>query len=113
MESPSQAAGAPRRRFKKRWIALALPSLLIAGIGYGCSPRRDLELALDVECLSDSLHHEVIVVDAWTDYSVRASFEIAPADLQRLLEARPYQRTEAQWRSLPAPNSALGNWEPA
>lgn len=64
MEPPSQAAGVPRRRFKKPWIALALLSLLMAGIGYCCSPRRDLELALGVKRLPGSLRHEVIVVDA-------------------------------------------------
>lgn len=86
-------------------IVLSVGVVLLAAAAiaqYAFSARRDLEVALAMKRLPASLHGEHVEVDAWTDYVVRAYFEIAPSDFEKLLAARQYEdrRVEFMGRAI-------------
>ena len=77
-------------RIRKRWVIAGIVALFTGTLFYIFSSRRDLEVALGTDWLPWSLKNAQIRTDAWTDYSVRACFEIDPDDMRELLKKRPY-----------------------
>jgi hypothetical protein len=83
-----------------RRVLVAFAILTVTAVGLGAfwflSPSRDLEVALGVKRLPASVHNVDMKVDAWTDYSVRAYFEIDPKDFERLLGVRSYEQVRTE-----------------
>lgn len=56
------------------------------------SERAELRHALGVRILPSSVKILTASTDAWTDYIFRAEFSVSPADFEKLLRVRPYEK---------------------
>lgn len=73
---------------------IIVAALLAVGavLGWLLLPKRDLEVALGVSSLPKSIADlHVARRGGMTDYGVAAYFRIAPEDLRRILDERPYE----------------------
>lgn len=75
-------------------------TFLISTAFYLLSPRRDAEVALGLKWLPWSTKSLSISVDAWTDYVVRGYVEVSPADFEKVIQARGYERDDHKERLL-------------